>query len=277
MSIFGWLKNKYTLFSHRVQPVSTAPNHSGKKHFNSCGGSVMATILVIDDDELVSRTLQRALKLYGYQVMVANSGAAGLQTARRHRPDLFILDIMMPGADGYQVCRQIRGDPLLAELPVLFLTAKVKDEDKIEGFRAGADDYLSKPFNMEELQLRVKAILRRMNPVKSEQKPPTEVVVGNVTLDCRTFKVMSPNGTALLTNVQFDLLYHLMSHADQVFNSQQLLQDVWDYPQDTGSPELVRAHVKNLREKIEPVSSSPIYIRTIQGHGYTFSSAATTE
>ena len=235
----------------------------------------MATILVIDDDELVSRTLQRALKLYGHQVMVANSGTEGLQTARRHRPDLFILDIMMPGADGYQVCRQIRGDPLLADLPVLFLTAKAKDEDKIEGFRAGADDYLSKPFNMEELQLRVKAILRRTSPVNLDPEPANEVVVGNVTLDCRRFKVTTPAGVALLTNVQFDLLYHLMSNADQVFNSQQLLQDVWDYPRDTGSPELVRAHIKNLREKIEPHPSDPIYIRTIQGHGYSFSSAAT--
>ncbi len=235
----------------------------------------MATILVIDDDELVSRTLQRALKLYGHQVMVANSGTEGLQTARRHRPDLFILDIMMPGADGYQVCRQIRGDPLLADLPVLFLTAKAKDEDKIEGFRAGADDYLSKPFNMEELQLRVKAILRRTSPVSIEPEPSNEVVVGNVVLDCRSFKVTTPAGVALLTNVQFDLLYHLMSNADQVFNSQQLLQDVWDYPRDTGSPELVRAHIKNLREKIEPHPSDPIYIRTIQGHGYSFSSAAT--
>ncbi len=235
----------------------------------------MATILVIDDDELVSRTLQRALKLYGHQVMVANSGAEGLQTARRHRPDLFILDIMMPGADGYQVCRQIRGDPLLADLPVLFLTAKSKDEDKIEGFRAGADDYLSKPFNMEELQLRLRAILRRASPIVLDPQPPTEVVVGNVTLDCRSFRVTTPNGVALLTNVQFDLLYHLMSNADQVFNSQQLLQDVWDYPRDTGSPELVRAHIKNLREKIEPSPSDPIYIRTVQGHGYTFSSAAT--
>jgi DNA-binding response OmpR family regulator len=236
----------------------------------------MATILVIDDDELVSRTLQRTLKLYDYHVMVANSGPEGLQLARRHRPDLFILDIMMPGMDGYQVCRQIRGDPLLADLPVLFLTAKGKDEDKIEGFRAGADDYLSKPFNMEELQLRVKAILRRATPVESsESEPPTEIVVGNVRLDCRTFEVTTPSGTALLTNVQFDLLYHLLSNVDQVFNSQQLLQDVWDYPRDTGSPELVRAHIKNLREKIEPKPSDPIYIRTIQGHGYTFSSAAT--
>lgn len=235
----------------------------------------MATILVIDDDELVSRTLQRTLKLYDYQVMVANSGPEGLQLARRHRPDLFVLDIMMPGMDGYQVCRQIRGDPLLADLPVLFLTAKGKDEDKIEGFRAGADDYLSKPFNMEELQLRVKAILRRSTPAESSTPELlTEIIVGNVRLDCRTFEVTTPNGTALLTNVQFDLLYHLLSNVDQVFNSQQLLQDVWDYPRDTGSPELVRAHIKNLREKIEPKPSNPIYIRTIQGHGYTFSSAA---
>jgi DNA-binding response OmpR family regulator len=230
----------------------------------------MATILVIDDDELVSRTLQRALKLYGYLVMVSNSGTEGLQLARRHQPDLFILDIMMPGADGYQVCRQIRGDPLLQDLPVLFLTAKAKDEDKIEGFRAGADDYLSKPFNMEELQLRVRAILRRVVPKEVKEEKPSEVVAGNVVLDCRSFKVTTPNGTALLTNVQFDLIYHLMSNADQVFNSQQLLQDVWDYPRDTGSPELVRAHIKNLREKIEPVPSDPKYIRTIQGHGYTF-------
>lgn len=236
----------------------------------------MATILVIDDDELVSRTLQRALKVYGYQVMVAHSGTEGLQLARRHQPDLFILDIMMPGADGYQVCRQIRGDPLLADLPVLFLTAKLKDEDKIEGFRAGADDYLTKPFNMEELQLRVKAILRRVSPPETAVAPSSKVIAGNVTLDTRSFQVTTPHGTTLLTNVQFDLLYHLMSNADQVFNSQQLLQDVWDYPRDTGSPELVRAHIKNLREKIEPEPSKPRYILTIQGHGYTFTSTPET-
>jgi DNA-binding response OmpR family regulator len=232
-------------------------------------------ILVIDDDDLVSRTLQRALKMYDHQVMTASSGIEGLQLARRHRPDLFILDIMMPGVDGYQVCRQIRGDPLLQDLPVLFLTAKAKDEDKIEGFRAGGDDYLVKPFNMQELELRVKAIMRRVSPEKNEVETASEVVVGNVILDCRSFTVTTPHDTVLLTNVQFDLLYHLMSHADQVFNSQQLLQDVWDYPRDTGSPELVRAHIKNLREKIEPAPSNPIYIKTIQGHGYTFSSEET--
>lgn len=231
----------------------------------------MQTILVIDDDELVSRTLQRALKLYDFQVMVANSGTEGMHLARRHQPDLVVLDVVMPGTDGYQVCRQVRGDPLLQDVPILFLTAKSKDEDKIEGFRAGGDDYLAKPFNMQELQLRIKAILRRTGreePV--EEYNGDQIAVGEVILDTRSFKVTTPTGTTLLTNVQFDLLYHLMSNAGQVFTSQQLLQDVWDYPRDTGSPELVRAHIKNLRDKIEPEPRQPIYIRTIQGHGYTF-------
>jgi DNA-binding response OmpR family regulator len=232
----------------------------------------MATVLVIDDDDLVSRTLQRALKLYGYRVLIAHTGAEGLHMARRDRPDLIVLDIIMPGLDGYQVCRQIRSDPLLAEVPVLFLTAKGKDEDKVEGFRAGADDYLSKPFNMDELRLRIKAILRRTPPVKELERSleTSQLQVGEVVLDCRAFRVKTPVGTAQLTNVQFDLLYHLMSHADHVFSSQQLLQDVWDYPKNTGSSELVRAHIKNLREKIEPEPRQPRYIRTVQGHGYTF-------
>jgi DNA-binding response OmpR family regulator len=230
----------------------------------------MHTILVIDDDELVSRTLQRALKMYDYNVMVANSGTEGLQLARRHKPDLFVLDVVMPGTDGYQVCRQVRGDPILKETPILFLTAKSKDEDKIEGFRAGGDDYLSKPFNMEELQLRIRAVLRRTANSVEIEKRASHVQVSDVLLDTRSFKVTTPSGTTLLTNVQFDLLYHLMSNANEVFTSQQLLQDVWDYPRDTGSPELVRAHIKNLRDKIETNPKEPEYIRTIQGHGYTF-------
>jgi DNA-binding response OmpR family regulator len=230
----------------------------------------MHTILVIDDDELVSRTLQRALKMYDYNVMVSNSGTEGLQLARRHKPDLFVLDVVMPGTDGYQVCRQVRGDPILKDTPILFLTAKSKDEDKIEGFRAGGDDYLSKPFNMEELQLRIRAIIRRTSVLAAEPDRVSQVLVGDVLLDTRSFKVTTPSGTTLLTNVQFDLLYHLMSNANEVFTSQQLLQDVWDYPRDTGSPELVRAHIKNLRDKIEANPKEPDYIRTIQGHGYTF-------
>ncbi|MDX1615039.1 MAG: response regulator transcription factor [Candidatus Promineifilaceae bacterium] len=233
----------------------------------------MQTILVIDDDELVSRTLQRALKLYDFHVMVAQSGTEGMHLARRHPPDLVVLDVVMPGTDGFQVCRQVRGDPLLRNVPILFLTARSKDEDKIEGFRAGGDDYLAKPFNMQELQLRIKAILRRARNGLPHQDQDGTIQVGDVVLDTKTFNVTTSAGTSLLTNVQFDLLYHLMSNAGQVFTSQQLLQDVWDYPRDTGSPELVRAHIKNLRDKIEPEPSQPTYICTIQGHGYTFTSA----
>ena len=112
----------------------------------------MPSILVIDDDDLVLRTVQRALKIYGHHVMVAGGGAEGIQLARRHRPDLIILDVVMPGLNGYQVCRTVRNDPLMEKIPILFLTARSKIEDKIEGFRAGADDYLTKPFNMEELR-----------------------------------------------------------------------------------------------------------------------------
>lgn len=235
------------------------------------------TLLVVDDDDLVALAVQRALKKFGYHVLVANSGRDGIQTARRYRPDLILLDVIMPGLTGYQVCREIRSDPLLQETPILFLTAKAEDDDKIEGLMAGADDYLTKPFNMEELHLRVRAILRRMMPIDETQTgSPDEVRVGDVMLDCRTFQVATDKGKALLTNVQFDLLYHLMINAGQIFTTQQLLQDVWNYPPNTGSPELVRAHIRNLREKIEPIPSKPKYVRTIQGHGYTFASNQTT-
>jgi DNA-binding response OmpR family regulator len=123
---------------------------------------------------------------------------------------------------------------------------------------------------MEELQLRIRAIIRRTSVLAAEPDRVSQVLVGDVLLDTRSFKVTTPSGTTLLTNVQFDLLYHLMSNANEVFTSQQLLQDVWDYPRDTGSPELVRAHIKNLRDKIEANPKEPDYIRTIQGHGYTF-------
>jgi DNA-binding response OmpR family regulator len=172
--------------------------------------------------------------------------------------------------DGFEVCRQVRNDPILKSLPVLFLTAKGKEEDRIEGLMAGADDYLSKPFNLDELYLRVRAILRRTKGEKQEA-PPSIIEVGEYSLDVQAFKLMGPEGEVVLTPVQFDLLYHLMSHAGQVFSPERLLQEVWDYPHDTGSPDLVRVHIKNLREKVEVDPSAPTFIRTIKGHGYTIS------
>ncbi len=230
----------------------------------------MATILVIDDDSIVAKSVELSLRHNGFQVSVANSGVEGLRLARRESPDLIILDILMPGMDGYEVCRELRADPLLGDVPVLFLTAKGKDEDKIEGFWAGGDDYLTKPFNIDELVLRVKAILRRNQPVREEKAvQPRTLRVGDLNLDCRTFEVSTPAKTVLLTPIQFDLLYHLMSHAGEVFSAERLLREVWDYPYDTGSPDLVRVHVRNIRERIELDSSDPQFLRTVPGHGYT--------
>jgi two-component system response regulator RpaA len=230
----------------------------------------VATILVIDDDEIVARSVELSLRRSGFRVSVAHSGAEGLRKARRGAPDLIILDIIMPGMDGYAVCRELRADPLLGAMPVLFLTAKGKDEDKIEGFRVGADDYLTKPFNIDELILRVKAILRRNQPALQQEADRTQTLqVGDLLLDCRAFKAFTPGKQVLLTPIQFDLLYYLMSHHGRVFSAERLLREVWGYPFDTGSPDLVRVHVRNIRERIEPDPTRPIYLHTVKGHGYT--------
>lgn len=227
-----------------------------------------ALILVVDDDEIVARTIERSLRAGGFRVAVVHSGVEALRSVRRNPPDLMVLDVIMPGMDGVEVCKQVRSDPLMSDLPILFLTAKSKEEDRIEGLRAGADDYLMKPFNLDELYLRIRAILRRTKIV-TEKPADQKLIVGKFSLDTRSYQVEGPNGPEVLTPVQFDLLYHLMLHPDQVFSPERLLQEVWDYPHDTGSPDLVRVHIKNLRAKTEVDPSQPKFIRTIKGHGYT--------
>jgi DNA-binding response OmpR family regulator len=231
-----------------------------------------ASILVIEDDDIVARTIERSLRTDEFHVELASSGVEGLKTARRNRPDLVILDIIMPGMDGYAVCREIRADPVLTNTPVLFLTAKIKDEDKITGFNAGADDYLCKPFNIDELVLRVRAILRRTRRALGAVPATggTVVAVSGFSLDTATFELQTPGrGKVRLTPVQYDLLYHLMSHPGQIYSPMRLLNEVWDYPTDTGSPDLVRVHVKNLRELVEVDPRTPTFIRTVPGYGYT--------
>jgi DNA-binding response OmpR family regulator len=229
---------------------------------------MMAEILVVDDDRDVAQSIELALRRRGFRVTLAHSGVEALKLLRRYRPDLVLLDVLMPGMSGIEVCRRLRADENTSGMPIIFLTARGQERDRIEGLRAGADDYLSKPFNLEELILRVKAVLRRVNQGLVEEKTP-EVVAGGLKLDNRTFEVSTPEKTGiLLTPTEFDLLYHLMSHAGQVFSSDRLLQEVWDFPYDTGSTDLVRAHIKNLREKIEPNPRSPTYLRTVPRHGY---------
>lgn len=249
-----------------------------------------SSILVIEDDEIVARTIERCLRGNEFKVRLASSGVEGLQSARRDIPNLVILDVIMPGMDGYAVCREIRNDPVLAQTPILFLTAKTKDEDKINGFLAGADDYLGKPFNVDELLLRIRAILRRTQRYQSgstrisingvshsstsfDDHFPTDdrmVVIGPYSLNTRTYEFNGPKiGKIRLTPVQYDLLYHLMNHPGEIFSPARLLDEVWDYPSDAGSPDLVRVHIKNLRERIEVDPRNPLFIKTIAGFGYT--------
>ncbi len=254
-------------------------------------------LLVIEDDEIVARTIERSLRGNEFRITVANSGVEGLKIARRQPTDIVILDIIMPGMDGYAVCREMRADPLLSEIPILFLTAKAKDEDRIAGFMAGADDYLVKPFNIDELVLRIRAILRRVKKQKSQfssgelqtkiaqfKEPPelsnvtretktkNQISIGDYVLNVRTYELTTPHrGKIRLTPVQYDLLYHLMSHPGEIFSPGRLLDEVWDYPSDAGSPDLVRVHIKNLRERIEEDARNPQFIQTIAGYGYTIS------
>lgn len=251
-------------------------------------------ILVVEDDEIVARTVERSLRGHEFRVTIANSGVEGLKIARRQATDLILLDVIMPGMDGYAVCREVRADPLLANIPILFLTAKAKDEDRIAGFLAGADDYLTKPFNIDELILRIRAILRRVKshprvegdptietssrvisspqeePENRETTPKHQIAIGDYVLNVKSYELKTKSrGKVRLTPVQFDLLYHLMSHPGEIFSPGRLLDEVWDYPSDAGSPDLVRVHIKNLRERIEPDPHDPQFIQTVAGYGYT--------
>ena len=232
----------------------------------------MASILVIDDEERVALSIARSLQKE-YQVRVAYNGPDAFKIARRVNPDLVILDIMMPGMDGLEICRELRNDPLLQAVPILFLTARGRVEDKIDGFEAGADDYLTKPFDVRELLLRVKAILSRTSTQENKNSaPPDRLTIGNLTLNCQNYQLSTGEKSVLLTPVEFDLMYHLMSHPEQVFSGERLLRELWDYPSDTGSPDLVRMHIRNLRLKIEPNTSHPQFILTVPRHGYTIAS-----
>lgn len=247
-------------------------------------------ILIIEDDEIVAKTIERCLRGNDYRVQVTNTGVAGLKAARRKVPDLVILDVIMPGMDGYTVCKEMREDLILKDVPVLFLTAKIKAEDAIVGLSVGADDYLGKPFNLDELLLRIKAILRRTkspdrsasfavaeSPAaerkKAAQTQPEEehvIRLGEYSLNTRTYIFSSPfKGKFRVTPVQYALLYHLMTHPNKIFSPSLLLEEVWDYPGETGSADLVRVHIKNLRESIEEDPRNPKFIKTIQGYGYS--------
>lgn len=227
----------------------------------------MVHILAVDDDNEVLETVGRVLRHESYEVSLASSAAQAMVVLEKRIPDLLILDIMMPEVDGITMCRQLRRDSRFIPLPILFLTAKGSTDDIVNGLDAGADDYVVKPFELAELRARIAALLRRG---VRDKKSDAILQLNDLRLDSDTYQVWVDDENIQLTSTEHRLLRYLMEHPNQALSPSHLLQAVWEYPPNTGDPDLVRAHVRNLRAKIEKGTRRK-YIRTIHGVGYMIS------
>jgi DNA-binding response OmpR family regulator len=238
-------------------------------------------ILVVDDEPVLVETMAYNLEQAGYQVTTAADGASALEAARRETPDLVILDIMLPEMDGLEVCRQLRRENNTVTTPIMMLTAKGDEIDKVVGLEVGADDYVTKPFGRRELLARVRALLRRADyPPASEERAnqeasaevarsSRELVAGPLRIDLAGRRVSCRNQEMELQPKQFDLLTYLVRNRGTVLTRDQLLQNVWGYDY-VGDTRTVDVHVRWLREKLEEDPANPRLIQTVRGVGYCF-------
>ena len=223
----------------------------------------MATVLVVDDERIVRDVVVRYLRREGFETLEAGDGDTARRLIERNRPELVVLDLMLPGTDGLALCRWIRAR---GELPVIMLTARGEEADRIVGLELGADDYVTKPFSPRELAARVRTVLRR----SATSAPPTaRLTFDGLVVDAATREVHLDGDMLHLTAKEFDLLFFLASHPRHVFSRDQLMERVWGYEAayDTGT---VTVHVRRLRAKIERDPSSPRHLETIWGVGYRF-------
>ncbi|GAB4554779.1 MAG: response regulator transcription factor [Anaerolineae bacterium] len=222
----------------------------------------MAHILTVDDEADVLGTLSRALTREGHEIEQALSAQEALTKLSRRIPNLLILDITMPGMDGLTLCQHLRADVRYNELPILFLTAHTQTEDVVAGLDAGGDDYVTKPFELAELTARVRALLRRN--LRGETEEAT-LELGGVRLDSLTYQATVDGNVVQLTSTEHKLLRFLMEHPDQTLSPRKLLEGVWEYPPGAGDPDLVRAHIRNLRVKL---GKDREIIHTVHSVGY---------
>lgn len=221
-------------------------------------------VLVVEDEPMVAEVVERYLRRDGYSVTVVHDGQAALEAYEDFQPDLVVLDLMLPGIDGLEVCRRLRAH---SQIPIVMLTARGEEVDKLVGLGIGADDYVTKPFSPRELAARVKAVLRRM----SQQVPADRdsLRFDDLRISRRTRTVEDRRGPILLTAREFDLLYFLASHPGQVFDRDQLMDAVWDY-EFPGDASTVTVQMRRLRSKIEVDPSRPRHLKTVWGVGYKF-------
>jgi len=230
-------------------------------------------VLVVDDEDNIIELIRLGLRYEGFQVEVASDGEQGIALAQRIDPDLVILDVMMPGIDGLEVCRRLRGNPTTRDVPILMLTAKDEVGDRILGLQTGADDYLTKPFDFYELLERIKAILRRQSRAKAAPGDAKSVDSDQI-LQCSDLAMntatreVTRNGQLIeLTATEYNLLQLFMTHPRQVLDRQTILNRVWGYD-FLGETNIIEVYVRYLREKIEDTPSSPRLIVTVRGVGY---------
>jgi DNA-binding response OmpR family regulator len=222
-------------------------------------------VLIIEDDPTVAEVVARYLKREGYSVEVVSDGAAGLSRALAEIPDLIVLDLMLPSIGGLEICRRLRA---VAPIPIIMLTARGEEADRITGLELGADDYVAKPFSPRELTARVKAVLRRATGPLPPPGEQSTMRAGDLEVDVRSHEARLSGEPVALTAKEFDLLAYLMSHPRRAFRRETLLEAVWGF--STGDTSTVTVHVRRLRAKIEPDPSAPRYVCTVWGVGYRF-------
>jgi DNA-binding response OmpR family regulator len=223
------------------------------------------TVLVVDDEEAIAEAVRARLESEGYRVLVAGDGPQALEIAEREHPDLVVLDLMLPGMDGLEVCSELQRDRWV---PVLMLTARTEEADKVAGFAVGADDYLTKPFSLRELAVRVRAILRRVERIT--QPPSTEPIAhGGLSIDASRRRVWVDDEEVQLTPLEFEILLTLAREPGVVFTREQLMDRVWGY-RDYAGGRVVDSHVARIRRKLGEDGNEPRFVRTVHGVGYAF-------
>ena len=226
----------------------------------------MPTILVVDDEEPIQELLKFNLEKDGYQVRVAKDGPEALNSVEKEQPDLLVLDLMLPGMDGLEVCRRLRQNTKYQQLPIIMLTARGEEIDKVLGLELGADDYMTKPFSPRELSARIKARLRRLVVQDDSESVITR---GELRIDLTSFRVLIRGEETELTPKEFELLRVFAAHPGKVYSRDELLERIWGY-EYRGDTRTVDVHVRHLRLKIEKDPSNPEYIETLRGIGYLF-------
>jgi DNA-binding response OmpR family regulator len=228
---------------------------------------VKQIVIVLEDDGDIANLVRLHLQQAGYLVKVTANGDAVLSLARQQMPVLFLLDVMVPGSSGFEVCKRIRESGDLAKIPIIFLTAKTTEEDRVKGLELGADDYISKPFSTRELVARVNAVLRRF-----EQPVSANITTPDFQLDSDSFTLTVRGQHSDVTATEFRLLHFLASHAGRVFSRDQILDAVWR-DMSFVTPRSVDVYIRRLREKIEQDPEDPRYLKTVRGAGYKFEAA----